>query len=155
MCCCCAELDLLALWVPSLGLGAARLCHQLPHLLPDHQCSRQFSGRAGWSLSTGHALGAYLMVPAVLNPCLSPGGHLFWVGPCVVLWILCLGVFHAKGAASSWLHWEARRGGESREHFYYQRKKSNSQKQNRIVVARYFHYFNEKRLVKSTNFVIK
>ena len=42
-CCCCAELVLLALWVPGLGLGSARLYHQLPRLLPDHQCSSQVS----------------------------------------------------------------------------------------------------------------
>jgi len=42
--------------------------------------------------------GAYLMALAILSPCLSPGRHLFRVGPYVVLWILCLGMFHAKAA---------------------------------------------------------
>ena len=45
--------------------------------------------------------------------------------------------------ASSWLHWEVRRGGGEQGAFLLQRKKSDSQKQNRMVVARYFNYFNE------------
>ena len=38
------------------------------------------------------------MALAILSPRVSPGRYLFQVGPCVLLWILCLGMFHARVA---------------------------------------------------------
>ncbi|TKC49337.1 hypothetical protein EI555_021506, partial [Monodon monoceros] len=62
---------------PGLPLGRV-----LPHLLPDHGRSMQVPGRAGQSLSAGHALWGLPDGAGNPEPLPTPGGHLCRGGPC-------------------------------------------------------------------------